>query len=140
MSRQLDYYHRNAAACNAATRARRTKPRGRAPHMLATCRSRAKKHGMDFDLTAEWILERLESGCELTGLSFKLEAGSRDAMSPSVDRIDSSGGYTKDNCRVILWGLNAAFGTWGEDAFREIVLAWLGVKEQLLDKYESKAA
>ena len=29
--------------------------------------------------------------------------------------------YTKSNCRVILWSLNTAFGTWGEAAFREIL-------------------
>ncbi|KKM65656.1 hypothetical protein LCGC14_1489090 [marine sediment metagenome] len=38
---------------------------------------------------------------------------------------NSSKGYTEDNCRVILWALNAAFGSWGEAVFRDISLAWL---------------
>ena len=130
MSRQLHYYQRNARKANERTRIRRTKPPGRASYMVCTCRTRAKKKGWDFDLTTEWILERLERGCALTGREFNLVAGARAPDSPSVDRIDSTKGYTQKNCRVILWGLNAAFGTWGENAFQDIALAWLGVKEQ----------
>jgi hypothetical protein len=140
MSRQLDYYHRDPEARNAATRERRTTPRGRAAYMVCTCRSRAKKRGFEFDLTSDWIEQRLKRGCELTGLPFDLEAGARDLRSPSVDRIDSTQGYTQENCRVILWGLNCAFSTWGDDAFQEIASAWLGVIEQNINLEPAKAA
>jgi len=63
--------------------------------------------------------------CELSGLQFELFRGPRSPYSPSVDRIDSSKPYTPENCRVILWGLNAAFAEWGEDTFRWIAKAWL---------------
>lgn len=33
----------------------------------------------------------------------------RTARSPSVDRYDPSGGYTPENCKVIVWFLNRAF-------------------------------
>ena len=130
MSRQLNYYYRNAERINANTAHRRSKPSGRASVLLSSCRRRAEKKGIEFDLTKSWIQTRLEGQCELSGLNFDFQAGARDPYSPSIDRIDASGGYTQDNCRVILWSLNAAFGTWGADAFRDIAFAWLGVTEQ----------
>jgi hypothetical protein len=42
--------------------------------------------------------------------------------------------------RVILWGMNCALANWGDAAFREIALAWLGVKEQQPDNHLAKAA
>lgn len=38
----------------------------------------------------------------------------RNPNAPSVDRIDSSRGYTVDNCRLILWSLNRALNNYGE--------------------------
>lgn len=31
----------------------------------------------------------------------------------SIDRVDCTKGYTKDNIRLVCWWLNAAMGTWG---------------------------
>ena len=115
-------------------------PKKRAYLALKDCRCRARNRGSECTLTEEWIAGHLQHGCQLTGLPFDFSTGPRNHRSPSVDRIDNSKGYTEDNCRVILWGLNAAFGTWGQEAFREITLAWLGVTEQQLVDSESKAA
>ena len=139
MSRQLDYYHRNAEARNEATKLRHSKPEGRASVLLSSCRGRARRNKLEFDLTKKWILERLRGNCELTGIEFNFEEA-RGPKAPSVDRIDSTKGYTKDNCRVILWSLNCAFSTWGAEDFSEIALAWLSVTEQKLDNPERKAA
>ena len=120
-SNQLRFYHRNREKALAATKRHRAKPAGRAPVLLSSCRGRARRKGLEFDLTKEWLVPLLERPCPLTGIEFDFEGGPRNLRTPSVDRIDSSKGYTKDNCRVILWALNAAFGTWGEAAFREIL-------------------
>jgi hypothetical protein len=71
-------------------------------------------------------MARIEKGCELTGLSFELQPANqgRKSRSPSVDRRDCAKGYTEDNCRVILWGLNAALHNWGETEYRAIAEAY----------------
>lgn len=82
---------------------------------LIGARNRAKQKGMEFDLTKEWVKARSEK-CELSGLPFRPEydgVHGRNPFAPSVDRIDSSKGYTQDNCRVILYCLNMGLGQWG---------------------------
>lgn len=93
--------------------------------LLRASRQRAKKAGIEHTLTKEWILPRM-TGCEMSGLPFDLTRG-RTAFSPSIDKIDSSKGYTPDNCRVILWALNAAFCDWGQDTFARI---WETVRDR----------
>lgn len=76
-----------------------------------------RKGGTDIDV--EWVMKRLESGvCELSGVSFVYSF--RHPCLPSIDRIDpTQPGHMKDNCRVILWGLNAFKGTASEKVFLE---------------------
>lgn len=79
----------------------------RANRLLRSARSRACRHGLELSLTLEWIEDRLEAGvCELTGIHFT--DAPRHPFLPSLDRIDPSRGYSPDNCRAILWMLNAA--------------------------------
>jgi hypothetical protein len=69
------------------------------------------------DIGIDWIMERLDRGvCELTGIPFVYEW--RHPFLPSIDRIDATQpGHMKDNCRVVLWGLNAFKGTASEEVF-----------------------
>jgi hypothetical protein len=103
--------------------------RGRAGILLDRARRRAKEKGWPKPtINVAWVRERLERGaCELSGLPFKLERGGRtgNPFGPSIDRIDCTKPYTEENCRVIVWALNAAFAEWGEDEFRLIARAWL---------------
>ena len=105
----------------------RQTPRGRAHHLYKSARQRAKKLRLEFDLTREWLEERLIYGrCEMSGLEFGYGVDARKhPYAPSLDRIDNDKGYTQDNCRVILWALNTALSWWGEDEFRGIAEAWL---------------
>lgn len=98
--------------------------------LLASMKHRAKVKNLEFSISKEWVLKRLERGtCELSGLPFVIPLGQgkrvRSPYLPSVDRIDVSQGYTESNCRMILWGLNAAFAAWGEESFAPIAQAWL---------------
>lgn len=62
---------------------------------------RAEEKGLEFDLTVEWYWKIVDGGlCQKTGLPFVLTENQNDPFQPSVDRIDSSLGYTKDNCQV----------------------------------------
>lgn len=98
-------------------------------HMLRNAKGRAARAGRPFDLDAhiDDLRERLSKGvCELTGLPFNLDNEEGFAWdSPSLDRVDSTGGYTYGNVRMILYGMNAALGSWGEDAFRKMAEAYV---------------
>jgi hypothetical protein len=61
---------------------------------VAEIRLRAKKKGLQFDLTAKFLWELFEKQnkkCAITGIEIDLDKNG------SVDRIDSTKGYTKDN-------------------------------------------
>lgn len=91
----------------------------RAGRLLAWIRVRAARTGREFDLTREWIGDRLQAGvCEVTGIPLELSKppGSRfHPWAPSVDRIDCKKGYTQDNCRVVCWIYNMAKSEWSDE-------------------------
>lgn len=105
---------------------------GRTNRLLWSTRSRCKIRGIEFDLTKEWIYSRLQAGrCEVSGIAFDIQDnGRRNPFSPSIDRKNPRRGYTADNCRLIVFSLNAAFGNWGEDAFLEIARAFVAAKSE----------
>ena len=87
---------------------------------LITKKSICKKKGIEFDLDFEWFIERYYKGCELTGLAFITDLNNKTngPYSPfqvSVDRIDSTMGYIKSNCRLILFSLNTFKGKWNDE-------------------------
>ena len=90
----------------------RTSPVHRARQVLAGIKRRAKDKGLEYNLTTDWLASRYKHGyCEITGLPFRtplIKPGHTgpNTLSPSVDRIDNSKGYTMDNCRVILNCIN----------------------------------
>ena len=87
--------------------------------MIQWIRSRSKKRGFPFNLTVEFLAEKIMRGrCEVTGIPFEL--GSSDehhtkAFSPSVDRIIPGGGYTQNNVRVVVYIYNIARSDFSED-------------------------
>ena len=77
--------------------------------LIHGARTRAKRKGLQFNLTNRWAEVRWTGRCEWTGIPFDLNPegpGSR-LLSPSVDRLVPKRGYTKDNCRIILFGVNS---------------------------------
>ena len=75
-------------------------------------RRRAKQKGLEFTITKDWIVERLEAGvCQLSGLPLEI-AQAKTANSPSLDRKNNSKGYTPANCQVITAQANRAKGEW----------------------------
>lgn len=104
-------------ACNRVRHAQwRDTPKGRAGVMVSHARGRARKKGLEFNLTSEWLSSHLEPGrCEVTGIPFDLRAtqnggGPGQPFTPSLDRIDPAKGYTPDNVQVVVWIYNAAKG------------------------------
>jgi hypothetical protein len=92
----------------------RTLP-GRTSGLLTHTKMRSKAKQLPFDLDYDWLYSKIEAGvCESTGCEFDLESIESTPLSPSIDRIDSSKGYTKDNCRVVIWGYNVAKSSWSD--------------------------
>jgi len=60
---------------------------------------RAKKKGWAFNLVAEQL--HIPEVCPVLGLKLEVGQGRQMPNSPSIDRIDSSKGYTMDNVRII---------------------------------------
>ncbi len=93
---------------------------------LKGAKSRAKAKGVEFSLDYAWALQTVENQklcCALSGIPFygiKKGASTRHPYSPSLDRIDPAKGYTKENVRIILSGMNVMLLDWGTDVFETI--------------------
>lgn len=91
-------------------------------------RSYARSRGIPFDedLPSAMLQRYRETGgrCEVSGLTLADDVLGHGAaprpFQPSVDRIDSTLGYTKDNCRLVCWAVNCFCGTWGLEIATEI--------------------
>lgn len=81
------------------------------------------KQRNNIDIDEQWIQERLDVGlCEATGIAFSFpEYGTKACgfnyhpWSASVDKIDPSKGYVKENCRLVVWAFNRAKGLWSDE-------------------------
>ena len=104
-----------------------------ASYLHLKSRQRAKKAGMEYSLTVEWIAEHLTLGfCEATGLPFCFELGTaklHNPWSPSIDRKSSSEGYTPDNCRIVVWAYNCAKASWDDEVVMRLARALTGALE-----------
>lgn len=84
---------------------------GKARALYDGAKFRAKKDNLEFNLTLDHIKNILSFGvCDLTKIpfSYELHEFRQNPRAPSLDKIDSSKGYTIENVRVVLWLVNAA--------------------------------
>lgn len=82
----------------------------------AGAKQRAKQAGREYTLPPYWGADayiRQGGKCAVSGLVMRRSEGRFDFQSPSIDRIDSTGGYTPDNCHLVAFGVNVAKGTMG---------------------------
>lgn len=84
--------------------------------LFNTCKNRAGNARIEFSLTESWIEKKLVTGtCERTGISFVCKIGNKDNRNPwfpSIDRINSSLGYTKSNCQMVCLAYNLGKNNW----------------------------
>jgi hypothetical protein len=83
--------------------------------LLKTAQRRSRLKGVDCTITREFIREQYskQSGrCAVTGIPFGpvRVKGDPDFFSCSIDKIDPSAGYKKDNVRFVLWSYNSLKG------------------------------
>lgn len=76
--------------------------------MLKQAKQRAKQYNLEFNLDQEFMEHNLKIPMLCPVLNIPLEVSSlkQSDNSPSLDRIDNSKGYTKDNVAVISWRAN----------------------------------
>jgi len=69
----------------------------------------------EFDLTTAWAIDILKIGvCQVTKIPFDF-SGIRSPFIPSIDRIDSTKGYTTDNSQIVIFAYNLAKDHWSHD-------------------------
>jgi len=94
--------------------------------LAQSAKERAKKRGLDYTIDSDWVIARYTGRCEATGIRLRLpRRGPQEPYSPSLDRIDSSQGYTPDNCRIVCWAFNRAVGEWGDEVFSFVAQRFL---------------
>lgn len=76
-------------------------------HIFRARMRHALKRGLQFTITPEWCSARYVGKCELTSIAFQQVTYHGGFYSPSLDRIDPKEGYTPENCRFILFAINA---------------------------------
>lgn len=113
-----------------------------AQYVLARTKSNAKKEGIPFSLDVAWVKQELAKGkCAVTGMPLVKPTytpgrrGVRNPWTPSIDRIDNTKGYTKGNCRIVVWMYNLAKNNYGD---RDIVQMSITLTSNLLMKAQGK--
>jgi hypothetical protein len=88
---------------------RRKDPDYRLKMLLSAAKQRSINKNREFNITVDDIKYLWPSNNKCPVFGFELvwnNAGFRDT-SPSIDRIDSSKGYTRDNIQIISWKANS---------------------------------
>lgn len=127
---------REAAAYAAAEARAEAERRRHEKLVLAKVRARlrqtekgAEARGLPCELTEQDVHELLQSGaCERTGVTFT----ERGDFGVSLDRVDNSLGYTRDNVQAVCWAYNRAKGTSTDAAVLQMAVAL--VNKTLVDK------
>lgn len=91
---------------NALERLRAKTPMEYSQRLVNGARNRSRVKNIPFDLCQKYVLQLLKPmKCSCTGAELSFLNG---IASPSLDRIDSKRGYTRDNVRIVSWWYNAA--------------------------------
>jgi len=85
-------------------------------------RARARKRGVPFQLTKEWIRHHLETAWNRGEVVLATKGtGERSPRAASIDRIVPHVGYVEENCRIVPVQINCAKGEWDEESFLAVV-------------------
>jgi hypothetical protein len=102
----------------------RSTPEGFVSNTVHGARTRASKKKIAFDITNQDIHQMMaaqDMKCAVTGVEMTLDSLNRKKANPfkcSIDRIDSDGGYTKDNIRLVCWAVNQMKADRTEEEFK----------------------
>ena len=105
-------------------------------NMLWDSRKRAKKRGVEHTISIEFLYSLYTDTCPISGVSLLWERGHGKPQenSPSLDRIDSTKGYTEDNVWLISYRMNRIKNDSTIEELRMILSACL----EVTSRYSSK--
>jgi hypothetical protein len=111
---------------------------GRCNALLDSAKRRAAKKGLEFTISLEWLVALWEyqgGRCELTGIELDLVTRNQKhrsyvPFSPSLDRCDTSRGYTPDNTRLVCTAMNLALNQFGEEVFAKLCSAYMTINQE----------
>lgn len=105
-------------------------------NMLWDSRKRAKKKGVEHTISIEFLYSLYADTCPISGVSLLWERGHGKPQenSPSLDRIDSTKGYTEDNVWLISYRMNRIKNDSTIEELKMILSACL----EVTSKYSSK--
>jgi hypothetical protein len=110
----------NRELAKATRNKRRSTAKGAAKLLFQQAQRRAREKGLPFSLDLSQVQQKMERGiCEVSGLSFVFNPFG-NPYRPSIDQIHAGEGYTPENTRVVLWGINVACHTWGLETITKI--------------------
>ena len=99
-------------------------------------KARAKKAGIEFTLTRNDIADMtVPITCPVLGIPLRMERGRRTDNSLSIDRIDSSRGYTPDNVVFVSWRVNWLKGNASLDEMQKMVKFYESIAEDQTDAH-----
>jgi hypothetical protein len=103
--------------------------KARARSAYSDCRKRALKSGMEFNLTPSDMLRLMRNAhtCPYFGWALTFNEGAKAKDLASIDRIDSSKGYTLDNVRVISYLANLMKSSATEDELLQFANGVMGM-------------
>jgi hypothetical protein len=84
----------------------------RLQNLLNASRARAKEKNREHTLTKQDLFDLYpkDNKCPIFGFELQWNTSGFRENSPSIDRIDSSKGYTKENVQIISWKANRIKG------------------------------
>jgi len=90
--------------------------------MWRNAKKRSKDLGLEFNLVREDIV--VPEFCPLLGIPLIYGRGKLHDNSPSIDRIDPKGGYTKDNTWVVSFRANSIKRNSTTNEFETLLINW----------------
>lgn len=88
--------------------------------MLGSASKRAKKKNFEYNLTVDFVLDLCSDVCPILGIELKYGGAKDLKASASLDRKDSTKGYTKDN----VWIISSLANTMKSDASIEDLVSF----------------
>ena len=104
--------------------------------MWSRIKSRAKRDGIVFDLTRNDIADlTIPITCPVLGIPLRQERGRQTDNSISIDRIDSTRGYTPDNVVIVSWKVNRLKSNASLEEMRKMVTFYESIAEDKVNTH-----
>lgn len=95
-------------------------------YLYNSAKHNAYRRGTDSSLRPEDIV--IPKVCPVFGIPLYRQKGARSDNSPSIDRLDNTKGYTKDNIWIISWKANKLKG---EGSLQELEALVAAMRRQM---------